>query len=286
MVQQQQQQQQQQHASNSNNNNKPTAAGAAASSRTTTTQKKEPPPFHPASSSSSATTSTTTHDNDDNSMVFVAVADHQADPRHGPTKGTDEQWHESVYDDHADNGWRLSHEALRHELDSLTKAVDAVVELSSSCSDKDNNIGMVQKSFQSIWRYHYDHLLAHQKAEDALYFPFLRRRIRFPDAVRDIFPHFFFWMAMLTCGHCSGKLRAMVLKNIARAMALKKNACHVLCMIFLARHRSTDLFFVLMVSHRSLLLLLLFHFSRCPRLPPSTWRLNEPPRSLTKWSPF
>jgi hypothetical protein len=165
--------QQQQHASNNNNNNNNNKQAAAGASSSQTT---------------SATTSTTTHDNDDVAMVFVAVADHQADPRHGPTKATDEQWHESVYDDHADNGWRLSHEALRHELDSLTKAVDAVVELSSSssCSDKDehnNNIGMVQRSFQSIWRYHYDHLLAHQKAEDALYFPFLRQRIRFPDAV-------------------------------------------------------------------------------------------------------
>jgi hypothetical protein len=104
------------------------------------------------------------------------LEEYQNDPKYPPDKATS-GW--SAKDDDDDvNGWKLSHDALRHELECLTTGMAAVV------AARPVETWHV-RTLHSIWTYHHEHWQKHQAAEETFYFPFLQRRIKFPDTVRS-----------------------------------------------------------------------------------------------------
>jgi iron-sulfur cluster repair protein YtfE (RIC family) len=107
-------------------------------------------------------------------MASSNLAEYQNDPQYPPDKA--DGWISTENDN--DIGWKLSHDALRHELGCLSKAVASLEKQQPPLES------WHIQSIHSIWKYHYDHLIKHQQAEETFYFPFMKKRIRFPESVR------------------------------------------------------------------------------------------------------
>ena len=100
---------------------------------------------------------------------------YQKDPAFLPDKT--ETWVTSKDQD----GWVLSHNSLRGELEEMRAALTAIT--NSSNSETTTIDSWKLECLQSIWKYHLDHVVLHQKAEEEVLQPFLETRVKYPTQV-------------------------------------------------------------------------------------------------------
>ena len=97
----------------------------------------------------------------------------------GPDKtGT---WVTSIDQD----GWVLSHNSLRGELDEVSAACAAILSTKNNKTDTLLAAWKLQ-CLQTVWKYHADHVVLHQKAEEEVMQPFLETRVKYPKQVSTI----------------------------------------------------------------------------------------------------
>ena len=101
---------------------------------------------------------------------------YQKDPAFLPDKT--ETWVTSKDQD----GWVLSHNSLRGELEEMRAALNAI---STTKSETTTLEAWKLKCLQSIWKYHVDHVVLHQKAEEEVLQPFLETRVKYPTQVSE-----------------------------------------------------------------------------------------------------
>ena len=101
--------------------------------------------------------------------IDVHDAAYQADPAFKPDKL--EMWAKIPVEQ---DGWVLAHNALRHELSEFQKACDAV-------GSSTPLVGWQVSSIQSYIKGHVVHVHEHHQNEDAVFNPFLRTRIKYPE---------------------------------------------------------------------------------------------------------
>lgn len=95
-------------------------------------------------------------------FVMAAVADHTAEWVVPPS----------------DDGWVLSHDALRLDMEDLQRLLDA---LSAQVAAGRPLEKWQLEAAQGAWRYHAHMLTVHHDTEEQLYFPLLRTRFEVPD---------------------------------------------------------------------------------------------------------
>lgn len=106
--------------------------------------------------------------------AFNPIAkEYQVDPRHSPDKGSTWQYPEE------DDGWILTHNALRGEMGCMKEAIDMVMKR-----------GEFQQweieALQTIWDAHYVFVDAHHHNEDDKIQPIFAARVRYPEKVRVV----------------------------------------------------------------------------------------------------
>ena len=94
---------------------------------------------------------------------------YQIDPKITPDKAG--EWKTPPEED----TWVLSHQSLRGEVDEIQTAIPNVV------SDP---VTWKITALKSMWKYHRDHVLAHNKAEEEVLQPMLATRFHYPEKVR------------------------------------------------------------------------------------------------------